>query len=152
MENKENEAQEIEAIKKVATEFFYWWYNQKGSNTEQGFDEWAKTVDGQSALTASQNEVELLRADVLRLEKEVVDWEYEVKALKAKIFTWIPVSERLPENGENVLACRTLINGERTIQKAFQYSGKWELSWDGASFSNVTHWMKLPEPPKPTLL
>jgi hypothetical protein len=70
MENKENEAQEIEAIKKVATEFFYWWYNQKGSNTEQGFDEWAKTVDGQSALTASQNEVERLRAENENLKAE----------------------------------------------------------------------------------
>ena len=24
----------------VAVEFFYWWHNQPGTNTEQGFDEW----------------------------------------------------------------------------------------------------------------
>lgn len=28
--------------KKNATEFFYWWYNQGGTNTQQGFDEWYK--------------------------------------------------------------------------------------------------------------
>jgi len=26
--------------KPIATEFFRWWYNQPGSNTDQGFDEW----------------------------------------------------------------------------------------------------------------
>ena len=29
-------------LKKHCTEFFYWWYNQGGTNTEQGFDEWYK--------------------------------------------------------------------------------------------------------------
>lgn len=27
-------------LKEVAIKFFYWWYNTKGSNTEQGFDDW----------------------------------------------------------------------------------------------------------------
>ena len=27
-----------EFIKKTALKFFYWWYNQPGSNTEQGWD------------------------------------------------------------------------------------------------------------------
>lgn len=26
--------------KAIATKFFYWWHNQPGSNTEQGFDDW----------------------------------------------------------------------------------------------------------------
>jgi len=26
--------------KQIACEFFRWWYNQPGSNTDQGFDEW----------------------------------------------------------------------------------------------------------------
>jgi hypothetical protein len=30
------------AAKQLCTSFFYWWYNQPGANTEDGFDEWAK--------------------------------------------------------------------------------------------------------------
>lgn len=26
--------------KAIAIEFFYWWHNQPGANTEQGFDDW----------------------------------------------------------------------------------------------------------------
>jgi hypothetical protein len=31
---------EKEPAKAIATEFFYWWHNQPGNNTEQGFDQW----------------------------------------------------------------------------------------------------------------
>ncbi len=30
----------LENIKRISTGFFYWWYNQNGMNTEQGFDKW----------------------------------------------------------------------------------------------------------------
>lgn len=29
-----------EIFKKVATEFFYYWWNAEGNNTEEGFDKW----------------------------------------------------------------------------------------------------------------
>lgn len=33
---------QVEAqLKVVAVEFFQWWWNQPGTNTAQGFDEWA---------------------------------------------------------------------------------------------------------------
>lgn len=32
-----------ENAKLLATKFFYQWYNEQGTNTEQGFDEWWKT-------------------------------------------------------------------------------------------------------------
>lgn len=28
--------------KNIAVEFYYWWHNQPGSNTKQGFDDWWK--------------------------------------------------------------------------------------------------------------
>ncbi len=28
------------ASKEIATSFFYWWHNQPGANTQQGFSEW----------------------------------------------------------------------------------------------------------------
>ena len=36
------EVSEEEYLKKKCTKFFYWWYNQPGNNTGQGFDEWYK--------------------------------------------------------------------------------------------------------------
>lgn len=42
--------------KAMATEFFRWWYNQPGSNTDQGFDEWwdqfAETQNADKAQSA----------------------------------------------------------------------------------------------------
>jgi hypothetical protein len=29
-----------EEVRKISLEFFYHWWNTKGSNTEQGFDKW----------------------------------------------------------------------------------------------------------------
>lgn len=29
-----------EQARKIATEFYYWWHNQPGTNTQQGFDDW----------------------------------------------------------------------------------------------------------------
>jgi len=40
---KEYDNEEAQA-KQIATEFYYWWHNQPGTNTEQGFDEWWKLV------------------------------------------------------------------------------------------------------------
>lgn len=31
-----------EAAQKMATDFYYWWHNQPGTNTQQGFEEWWK--------------------------------------------------------------------------------------------------------------
>ena len=27
-------------LKDIATEFYYWWHNQPGTNTAEGFDDW----------------------------------------------------------------------------------------------------------------
>ena len=29
-----------EEVRRISLDFFYHWYNAKGSNTEQGFDKW----------------------------------------------------------------------------------------------------------------
>ena len=60
---------------------------------------------------------------------------------------WIPVTERLPEYGENVLA---YLENKTTVLR--RYNGFFEKTLGvrhGKLVSlDVTHWMPLPEPPK----
>lgn len=55
---------------------------------------------------------------------------------------WIPVTERLPEDGEQVLACTK--NGRAFSAHYDHFWGKWSVSHT----VKITHWMPLPEPPK----
>jgi len=64
---------------------------------------------------------------------------------------WIPVEERLPEHGEEVLAyfppqpyCPNPIVGEAV------HAGKGNWSTEHGGWFHVTHWMPLPEPPEVT--
>ena len=73
---------------------------------------------------------------VVRTQKSVLD----------KFPRWIPVSERLPENGEYVLCfCRANIVCVLRRDK----DGDWYENPTHVYMSGfVTHWMPLPEPPK----
>jgi len=33
-----------EDIKELVTSFFYYWYNQPGTNTEEGFEKWYELI------------------------------------------------------------------------------------------------------------
>jgi hypothetical protein len=60
---------------------------------------------------------------------------------------WIPVTERLPEKCEPVLACFDFMGGK--VVKASDRYGKNGLLWSGIPCGGkVTHWMPLPQPPK----
>ena len=65
---------------------------------------------------------------------------------------WISVADRLPENRDDVLVCRTWWNVKRNPQIGWynDVSQEWEiLESDGYYPCNkVTHWMPLPQPPK----
>jgi hypothetical protein len=65
---------------------------------------------------------------------------------------WIPVSERLPEEWDDVL----VVSGEAGFIEVAVYLGDcgekkipWRVSWNHEFLKYpVTHWMPLPEPPK----
>ncbi len=63
---------------------------------------------------------------------------------------WIPVTERLPLYGQDVLAVRTYGDGEKCQEVLMAHIAVWDeetgKKWWNAT--NITHWMPLPEPPK----
>ena len=68
---------------------------------------------------------------------------------------WIPVSERLPEDGESVLiAVDSAFAPYCHVYEAFHHSAatQWAtangLYFHGVEYARVTHWMPLPEPPE----
>lgn len=73
---------------------------------------------------------------------------------------WIPVTERLPEDGLprisevkqiKVLTALKSDKGVRTVRSQLRYRDTWcrEVRWMWKySGSEITHWMPLPEPPK----
>lgn len=63
---------------------------------------------------------------------------------------WIPVTERLPLYGEDVLAVRTYGDGEKCREVLMAHIAVWneETGEKWWNTTNITHWMPLPEPPK----
>lgn len=64
---------------------------------------------------------------------------------------WIPVSERLPEQDQEVLCYMGNFIG--TLMDVYTYKGdnKWEDTygnWNYTDIEGITHWMQLPQPPK----
>lgn len=58
---------------------------------------------------------------------------------------WIPVEERLPEEGVSVLVNHWITG----IEMAYRRGDQWGITWTGfiGSGSGYSHWMPLPSPP-----
>lgn len=75
---------------------------------------------------------------------------HRLKHLPPAEHQWIPVTERLPLYGQDVLAVRTYGDGEKCQEVLMAHIAVWneetgEKWWNA---TNITHWMPLPEPPK----
>ena len=96
---------------------------------------------------AALNRVEELEAELAderHRHDRYVDFELaeaeELRKLKEER-RWIPVTERLPEQGQEVI----VYDGGTLKPKVFCYLF-WDKHFD--SWARVTHWMPLPEAPK----
>ena len=67
--------------------------------------------------------------------------EAHLMAAKALRNEWIPVTERLPEHGQEVI----VYSGNILKPTVFAYQF-WNPKYD--SWKHITHWMPLPIPPK----
>ena len=88
-----------------------------------------------------------LLEDNHKLESRIAELEAERR--------WIPVGERLPEDGESVLiAVDSAFAPYCHVYEAFHHSAatQWAtangLYFHGVEYARVTHWMPLPEPPE----
>ena len=69
-----------------------------------------------------------------------------LEELEAKQLRWIPVTERLPEEGQRVVIVAE--NGFMGIADYRSDTTSLAIKFLGAIVSNATHWMPLPEEPK----
>ena len=68
----------------------------------------------------------------------------KIKELEAKVPRWIPVTERIPPDQEEVLVLTRSKNGVRNVDK-----GYWAIDhYIHRGRAEVTHWMPLPEGPE----
>ncbi len=60
---------------------------------------------------------------------------------------WIPVTDRLPPFGKNVLAC-CWMSVTYFVAYISPMDWNWHLSFGDTTIQNITHWMPLPELPQ----
>lgn len=104
------------------------------------------------ALEESESERLNLANEVARLARESIEREKMLARLEAEVAAaieaqnaqrWIPVTERLPEKNQPILAF-TPAKGN-TVYTIEACEG---LMCHAGKFTEITHWMPLPEPPK----
>ena len=90
------------------------------------------------------NEADCL-TPVLRTAADLIEQQAaRIAELEAKVPRWIPVTEKIPPDQEEVLVLTMSKNGVRNVDK-----GYWAIDhFIHLGRAEVTHWMPLPEPPE----
>lgn len=90
------------------------------------------------------NEADCL-TPVLRTAADLIEQQAaRIAELEAKVPRWIPVTEKIPPDQEEVLVLTMSKNSVRNVDK-----GYWAIDhFIHRGRAEVTHWMPLPEPPE----
>lgn len=70
-------------------------------------------------------------------------WNDAVEAIPR----WIPVEERLPEDGKNVLIFVSTMSSWWHVEVDWRTGNSWHNNAE-TDWNKITHWMPLPEPPE----
>lgn len=118
-----------------------------------GADDGRKTANGtKKGKTMAENYKHLYEQTKKMLtmyqDELIPGFRKKVEELEAKVATdnnvgskWIPVTERLPERGAEVIVC-----SHRTIKPVVFATYFWDAEHE--NWQGITHWMPLPQPPK----
>ena len=120
-------------------------------------DKYALTIQHEMMAEAESHmaQVERLHKQIEELQKNVAYWQAQLtKSMCGETLAelerprWIPVTERLPEDGERALVMRfDYVTNTPFYDLLWFDKGEW---WNRRYTGDyaVTHWMPLPEPPK----
>lgn len=79
------------------------------------------------------------------ITKDALDY---IQQLEAQQPRWISVGERLPENGQKIIAAFRGSSGWVVDQARYAYGEFDFASWVNVLGDNITHWMPLPQSPE----
>lgn len=90
--------------------------------------------------------IEELQTDKAALNGTVTNLLEQIKDLGKH--RWIPVTERLPEEGVSVQVCFHSQGGKAQAVSERFVDNRNQSYWSGLCGMKPTHWMPLPEPPE----
>lgn len=124
-------------------------------------DRYALTLQHEMMAEAESHiaQVERLNKQIEELQKNVAYWQAQLtKSMCGETLAelekprWIPLTERPPEDGEDVLCW---ISDNRRSGQGYEMVGcynstlkLWNMDADWVSSLDITHWRTLPEPPE----
>lgn len=89
-----------------------------------------------------------LKKKVDEWQETACNWNNEYYHLLDNKPRWISVEDRLPDEGEYVLATRLSLSGKMMAVSFWFRDDRNKAHWGGENELLVTHWMPLPQPPK----
>lgn len=115
--------------------------------------EWAEANEWETPITLGDDLVEA--ADrIANQNTHIAALQQEIEKLRGQLTRWIPVEERLPENGVETLCWYEYFRyGDfnamfETYGIGYQFHGNWGGEVANGRNAKVLAWMPLPEPPE----